>query len=118
MIQSYIHNRGLSAVMDTDRTLLSSAEFVSVDRLSFYDDTQQGGDEWYINQVAELMDEFGWRAPLLVTDDDEILIGAVRYQAAVELGLDRIPVIYVDDIPELPESDLMDAKRLAENTTE
>ncbi|MBC7767216.1 MAG: site-specific DNA-methyltransferase [Phycisphaerales bacterium] len=47
-------------------------------------------------QIAKIMDsilEFGFTAPLLVTENGEIIGGHGRHQAALRLGLTHIPII-------------------------
>jgi DNA modification methylase len=59
-------------------------------------------------QVAQLRNsilQFGFTAPILVDDQDNIIAGHGRYLAATELGLEQVPVIVI--------SGLSDAKKRA-----
>jgi hypothetical protein len=43
--------------------------------------------------------EFLWRRPILATSDGSIYAGNMRYRAAVEVGMTKVPAI-IEDIPE------------------
>jgi hypothetical protein len=45
-----------------------------------------------VEAVAESIRRFGWRQPIVVDKDYVIIVGHVRYEAAKQLGLKRIPV--------------------------
>jgi ParB-like chromosome segregation protein Spo0J len=42
--------------------------------------------------VAASIREFGWRQPIVVDEEGVIVVGHTRYLAAIELGLDQVPV--------------------------
>jgi DNA modification methylase len=42
--------------------------------------------------VAASIREFGFRQPIVVDEDGVIIVGHTRYKAAIELGLERVPV--------------------------
>jgi DNA modification methylase len=46
-----------------------------------------------IGEITALIQRFGWTYPILVDDEWRILAGHARYQAALYLGLTRVPVI-------------------------
>ena len=48
-----------------------------------------------IRQIANSIVAFGFRNPLLVSEDGELIAGHGRYQAAKLLGLTNVPVIVV-----------------------
>src|SRR5438132_5877917 len=48
-----------------------------------------------IRQIANSIVAFGFRNPLLVSEDGELIAGHGRYQAAKLLGLAKVPVIVV-----------------------
>ena len=48
-----------------------------------------------IRQIANSIVAFGFRNPLLVSEDGELIAGHGRYQAAKLLGLANVPVIVV-----------------------
>ena len=45
-----------------------------------------------VNAVAQSIREFGWRQPLVVDEQGEIIVGDTRYKAAIQLGLEEVPV--------------------------
>jgi len=66
-----------------------------------------------IDTVAASLREFGFRQPIVVDTDGVIIVGHVRYKAAVKLGLAKVPVhVAVDLSPEQ-----VKAYRLADNKT-
>lgn len=61
--------------------------------------------------VAASIKEFGFRVPIIVTDDNVIVAGHTRLLAAKELGLEKVPCIRADDMTE----EQIQAFRLADN---
>lgn len=49
-------------------------------------------------QMADALRQWGFRIPLLVTGDGEIIDGKTRYRAALELRMETVPVIVADDM--------------------
>jgi DNA modification methylase len=45
-----------------------------------------------VDAVAASIQEFGFRQPLVVDEDDVIVVGHTRYKAALKLGLTEVPV--------------------------
>jgi ParB-like chromosome segregation protein Spo0J len=45
-----------------------------------------------IDKVASSIKEFGWRQPIVVDKSGEIIAGHTRHQAALKLGLKKVPV--------------------------
>lgn len=66
-----------------------------------------------INAVARSLEEFGFRQPIVVDDDDVIIIGHTRLQAAAKLGMTKVPVHVAEGMA--PEK--ARALRLADNKT-
>ena len=63
--------------------------------------------------VAASIREFGFRQPIVVDAQCEIVAGDTRYKAAQQLGLDKVPVVVADDLT--PEQ--IRAYRIADNKT-
>jgi hypothetical protein len=62
--------------------------------------------------IAASLTEFGWHAPLVARKNGDVLIGNGRLLAAIELGLEQVPVLRVTD------SDAQAARRMfADNRT-
>lgn len=49
-------------------------------------------------QMVDALRQWGFRIPLLVTGDGEIVDGKTRYRAALELRMETVPVIVADDL--------------------
>jgi len=66
-----------------------------------------------VDAVAASIKEFGFRQPIVVDGDHEIVAGHTRWRAAKKLGLERVPVHVATDLT--PEQ--ARAYRLADNKT-
>jgi site-specific DNA-methyltransferase (adenine-specific) len=66
-----------------------------------------------VEAVAASIKEFGWRAPLVVDDNNVIICGHTRLKAAEHLGLDTVPVHVAKGLT--PEQ--IKAYRIADNKT-
>lgn len=66
-----------------------------------------------ISAVAESIRQFGFRVPIVVNGENEILAGHTRYRAAIMLGMDEVPCLIADDLTE----DQQAAFAVAENRT-
>lgn len=68
-------------------------------------------DEVQIAAIAKSIEKFGFRQPIVLDKNNEIVIGHGRFQAAVKLALETVPCEYADDLSE----DEIKALRLADN---
>lgn len=73
----------------------SAAVWVSIDELRPWDKNPRKNEK-AIPKVVESIKRFGFAAPIIARQDGEIIAGHTRYQAAKQLGLDRVPVRYMD----------------------
>lgn len=64
-----------------------------------------------VEYVANSIKEFGFKVPVIITADGEIVAGHTRYKASKKLGLKQIPCIVADDLSE----EQIKAFRLADN---
>lgn len=64
-----------------------------------------------VEAVANSIQEFGFKQPIVVDSEGVIIVGHTRYKAAQELGLETVPVLVADDLTE----DQVKAYRLADN---
>lgn len=64
-----------------------------------------------IDAVASSIKNFGFKVPIVVDSNNEIINGHTRFKAAKKLGLETVPVIVADDLT--PEQ--IKAFRLADN---
>ncbi|HEN4353765.1 TPA: ParB N-terminal domain-containing protein [Streptococcus agalactiae] len=68
-------------------------------------------NEEAVGPVAESIKEFGFKVPIVVDKNGEIVNGHTRYKAAKKLGLETVPVIVADDLSD----EQIKAFRLADN---
>ena len=66
-----------------------------------------------VEAVANSIKEFGWRAPIVVDKDMVIICGHTRLKAAIQLGLEEVPVHIADNLT--PKQ--VQAYRIADNRT-
>lgn len=66
-----------------------------------------------VDAVAESIREFGFKVPIIIDADYEIIAGHTRWKAAQKLGLQTVPCIMADDLTE----EQVRAFRLADNKT-
>lgn len=66
-----------------------------------------------VDAVAASIREFGFKVPIVIDGNNEIIAGHTRLRAARALGLDKVPCIVADDLT--PEQ--IKAFRLADNKT-
>lgn len=64
-----------------------------------------------VDAVASSIKNFGFKVPIVIDNQNEIVTGHTRLKAANKLGLDEVPVIVADDLT--PEQ--IKAFRLADN---
>jgi DNA modification methylase len=64
-----------------------------------------------VDAVAQSIQEFGWRQPIVVDAEGVIVCGHTRYKAALKLGLETVPVHVATDLT----SEQIKAYRLADN---
>jgi DNA modification methylase len=66
-----------------------------------------------VDAVAASIREFGWRQPIVVDTEIIIVVGHVRYRAALKLGLEFVPVHVAKDLTPAQ----IKAYRIADNKT-
>ena len=69
----------------------------STERLSPYARELRKHEKALPKMVAALQ-QWGFRIPILVSSAGEIIDGKLRYLAAVQLGMQEIPVVVADDL--------------------
>lgn len=57
-------------------------------------------NEAAVDKVAASIEKFGFVVPVLITGENEIVAGHTRHEAAVRLGIKKIPCIVIDDLDE------------------
>lgn len=64
-----------------------------------------------VDHVAAAIERFGFRQPIVVDEKGIIVVGHVRYAAALKLGLKKVPVHVADDLT----AEQVRAYRIADN---
>jgi len=82
-----------------------------INALRPYQNNQKIHTEKQIQQIANSINEFGFKQPLVITKDNEIIIGHGRLEAAKILGMAEVPCIVADDLSEAQ----IKALRIADN---
>jgi len=76
----------------------SVGEFVSIDKLHPHHKNPRHNDH-AVDSIANSIKRFGFTSPIIANADQTILAGHTRWKAAKMLGLDTVPVVYVDLSP-------------------
>jgi DNA modification methylase len=84
--------------MTVTPTMASRIEMWPLDRLKPYAKNARTHSEAQVAQIAASIVEFGFTAPLLVSNDGGILAGHGRLAAASKLHLDAVPVVVLDHL--------------------
>lgn len=66
-----------------------------------------------IHKVAESIEQFGFKQPLVLDKDNNVVVGHTRLKAAIKLNIDKVPVLIADDLTEQQ----IKAYRIADNKT-
>ena len=84
---------------------------VEIEELIPYVNNPKKHPEEQVSKIASSIKKFGFKVPMLITEDFEIIAGHGRYKAANKLGLEEVPCIVADDLTEAE----VKAFRLADN---
>ena len=87
-------------------------EYTDVDKLIPYINNPRLNDG-AVDKVASSIKNFGFKNPIIIDKDNEIIAGHTRLKAARKLGLDEVPTIKVEDLTETQ----IKAFRIADNKT-
>lgn len=82
----------------------------SIDELKPYEKNQRKNDK-SVDKVAQSIDQFGFRVPVVIDKDNVIVCGHTRYKAAKKLHLASVPCVVADDLTD----EQIKAYRLADN---
>lgn len=84
--------------------------YKGLDEIEPYKNNPRSNDK-AVEAVAESIDSFGFKVPLVVDKDGVIVTGHTRFKAAQMLGLEEVPTIVADDLSE----EKLKAYRIADN---
>lgn len=85
-------------------------EYLSTDELIPYANNPRNNDD-AVDYVANSIREFGFKVPIVIDKDKNIVAGHTRLKAAKRLGIKEVPCIIADDLTD----EQIDAFRLADN---
>jgi len=71
-------------------------EMKPIDDLKPFKKNPKKHPEHQLEMLKKSMGEFGWTNPILVAQDNMIIAGHARYEAAKQLGLGEVPTIFID----------------------
>ena len=86
-------------------------EYVDTDKIKEYDQNTKIHTDKQIEMIANSIQAFGWKQPIVIDKDYTVTVGHGRLNAARFLGLKQVPCIIADDLTE----DEIRAYRLADN---
>ncbi len=66
--------------------------------LAPYEKNAKKHSQKQIEQVAQSIKQFGWAQPLAVDKYNVLIIGHCRWEAAKSLGLETVPVVYMENL--------------------
>ena len=75
-----------------------TVEYVKTDSLKPYANNAKLHPAEQIEQIKKSITEFGFNDPIALWKDNEIIEGHGRLIAATELGIDKVPVIRLDEL--------------------
>ena len=87
-------------------------EYVPIDSIFPYENNPRINDQ-AVEAVAQSIEEFGFKGPIIVDKDNVIIAGHTRKKAAEALGMTEVPVIKALDLDE----EQVRAFRIADNKT-
>lgn len=73
-------------------------EYMKADDLKPYANNAKVHDAEQIEQIKKSIQDFGMNDPIAVWKNNEIIEGHGRLIACLELGIDKVPVIHLDDL--------------------
>lgn len=84
--------------------------YKKIEEISPYENNPRNNDE-AVDAVAESIQEFGFKIPIVISGDNVVVAGHTRIKAAKKLGMKEVPCIVADDLNE----EQIRAFRLADN---
>ncbi len=75
-------------------------EYLPVTKLTAYETNSRTHSDEQINQIAASINEFGFTNPVLIDQDNSIIAGHGRVQAAKQLNMDEVPCLRLSHLTE------------------
>ena len=95
-------------------TVAIDVEIMGISEVVPYHNNPRLTPRYAVKQVAQSIDEFGFRQPIVVDVDRVIIIGHTRLEAAKLLGMDVVPVHIASNL----DAQQVTALRLVDNRTQ
>ncbi len=73
-------------------------ELIPIESITPYARNPRKNEGLPVTKVKASLKEYGWRQPIVVDKDMTIVVGHTRYQAALELGMTKVPVHIADNL--------------------
>lgn len=73
-------------------------ETIKVSDLHFLENNVRNHPEEQIQALEESIKEFGFINPIVVDEDNNILVGNGRVEAAINVGIKKVPAVRVTDL--------------------
>jgi ParB-like chromosome segregation protein Spo0J len=71
-------------------------EYWDIDKLIPYARNPRKNDD-AVPKMAGLIKEFGFKVPVVIRSDGEVIDGHLRLKAARQLGMEKVPVVLADE---------------------
>lgn len=88
-------------------------KYVKLTEISPCEDNPRIINDVAVDKVEDSINAFGFKQPIVVDKNMEIIAGHTRYKAAVRLQLQEVPIIVADDLTD----EQVKALRIADNKT-
>lgn len=75
-------------------------EYLPVTKLTAYETNSRTHSDEQINQIAASINEFGFTNPVLIDQDNTIIAGHGRVQAAKQIKMDEVPCLRLSHLTE------------------
>lgn len=85
---------------------------IKLDKIRQYEKNQKKHPETQVKNIATSIEKYGFVQPLVLSKDNEIIIGHGRFLAAQSIGMENVPCVYADNLSEdqIKELRIMDNK--------
>jgi len=80
--------------------IIDKVDLISTKKLIPYRNNPKEHPIEQIEKIASSIEQYGFTQPIVISEDNEIIIGHGRVGAAEKLGLEKIPAIRRDDLTE------------------
>lgn len=86
-------------------------KYMNINDVKPYKDNPRHNTDEAIEKVKESISKFNFQNPIIVDENNEIIAGHTRRLAAIDLGMETVPVVVADDLTD----EQVRAFRLADN---